>query len=106
MQVSPENVPVGSDNVVLIVTNNTSKEITYSIYFTLDYFDGTNWMPIELDIAFEDLRLAVPAGKSIEKEIFLWPEYHDYKIGKYRITKEFPINNERRNICAEFEITP
>jgi hypothetical protein len=101
MYVSPERIPVNANAVSIKIENNTTIDISYGTYFTMEFFNGKEWSPIVLDIAFEDI-LYTQYTMEI-KEIKVIHNLHLYTTGKYRIKKEITIaKGETHNLSAEF----
>ena len=74
----------------LIICNHTKKDISYS-YFSMDYFNGNNWVPIEFDFVFDAALRYLSAGKETELETDLYSlveKYNNSKKGKYRYRQE------------------
>ena len=114
MYFSPESGYIDSP-VNLIIENHTKGVLTYGYDFSLEYANGTNWIPIELDEEFLIIELVLLSGETREGEFnfsFI-EEYNNGKKGKYRIIKyfsvcyDFPNNSEIDpcfNLYIEFEI--
>ncbi|GHT63564.1 hypothetical protein AGMMS50239_19740 [Bacteroidia bacterium] len=50
------------------------------------------WEPLTLKINFEDIYFSLNANTEKEMNIFLNPELHDFKPGKYKIIKRFYVS--------------
>ncbi|MDR0872263.1 MAG: hypothetical protein LBN27_02195 [Prevotellaceae bacterium] len=101
MKVQPEKVSVNSQ-IKLIIENHTKEDMIYDNVFSLEYFNGSSWETMKLDINFEDIGYILKSEKTAEQQIYLSAEDYDYKAGKYRINKNIS-NDKNYNLCAEFE---
>ncbi|MDR1120386.1 MAG: hypothetical protein LBM08_05670 [Dysgonamonadaceae bacterium] len=107
MQASPENVSINADSIHLIIENHTKENIICDAVFSLDYHDGQTWIPVNLNISFEDIGYILKSGESMEQVlVLLFPEYNIVR-GKYRVKKHITLTDsstKEYTICAEFEI--
>ncbi|GHV55987.1 hypothetical protein FACS1894182_01600 [Bacteroidia bacterium] len=102
MQVLPEQVSTDSP-VKLIIENHTKEDMTYSAVFSLEYFNGRDWISIPLDIMFPTIGCLLKAGETAEDPIDLFTKKQNYKKGKYRINKRVTLD-KTYHLCAEFEM--
>jgi hypothetical protein len=82
-------IPLGSENITLVIKNNTSTAFSYGSYFTMDYFNGKEWESFELKYLFTMEGYVIKPRTTKEMDVWLAPDLHSYKAGKYRITKSF-----------------
>jgi hypothetical protein len=112
MQATPEKVVLNTD-IQLIIKNETKGYIIDGTVFSLDYLDGQNWIPVELDILFEDIAYIIGPGESREEKINFTSKYLK-SMGIYRIKKSLTLTeniessssttDRQYNVCAEFEV--
>jgi hypothetical protein len=108
MEVTPEKVSITADNIHLIIKNHTKESMIYDAAFSLDYFDGKIWIPVNLDILFTDIGYILKSGESGEQVLYLFPDYCTMR-GKYRIKKHITLTDNSTKaseyiMCAEFKV--
>ena len=92
MKMLPENGFIDS-SVKSIIENHTKGTLTYGNDFSLEYLNGTNWIPIELDLEFPAIELGLLAGETREGlfNFSLIEKYNNGRNGKYRIVRNFGL---------------
>ena len=114
MQVIPEKLSMNTPHT-LRLENHTKGVLNYGTPFLLEYFNGTDWVSIQLDFEWTMNLLGLGTGETTEGKANFYSlnEYNNGKKGRYRIIKEFSVSynfpfpskgDHYFNLCAEFEI--
>lgn len=91
----------------VILTNKSSYNLTAGDHYLIDYFNGKVWEKITLkNVAFNDMAYGLDAGSTLGMDVYLKPVPHDYKRGKYRISKRIEARDigQRILVTTEFLI--
>ena len=114
IRVVPENDLINL-SLKLIIENQSKRELIYGPDFSLEYFDEGKWTEVRLDYCFDPIGYVLTTEETSE-ELFSLLERDSYRLGKYRIIKNFslvhayPLVEEYSNdfesfdLYAEFEI--
>lgn len=89
------------DNFELVVKNNSDKEVTYGVPFSLEYMSDGAWYVVEPEeeMAFIMIAFILAAGEEAAEELNL-TYYEPLAVGQYRIIRQ--IDGEE--LTAEFEV--
>lgn len=95
--------------VIVKMTNNTKDTITTGEYYHIEHFDNNQWLKISPDQSFIDIGFSLYEGYSKSFEVNLLKEQIDYKVGKYRIVKQYSKPDHQKTkedfyVFAEFYI--
>ncbi len=93
--------PALTERVDIIITNNTSIEY-YIGDHSIEFFNGSAWQKIPLEILFHDLLITLLPHEAREFSIYLHPEQYNYAPGKYRVLKTIWSADEKYDITCEF----
>jgi hypothetical protein len=100
-----EYINLPPSQVRLRIENHTQSTLTLG-YFSLDYFDGTYWTPVNWCVMSEDIGLPpVPAGESWTQTLNVWPDSEEincrYEKGLYRISRTMRVREKQYTVCTE-----
>ena len=98
MCVEPERFHKDS-TFLLIIENHTQEDLSGGLYYSLEYFNGMSWKPINLNVMFPMILYYWFSGKTDETKINL-SRSDIYATGKHRIKKMVG----KHILYAEFEI--
>jgi len=84
---------------LLIIENHTQKDMGMGTYYSVEYFNGTSWEPINLNVMFTLPYITLVPEKKYETKVNL-SRSDIYATGKHRIIKEVG----KHFLYAEFEI--
>lgn len=89
------------DNFELVVKNNSDKEVTYGVPYSLEYMSDGAWYVVEPEeeMAFIMIAFILAAGEEAAEELNL-TYYEPLAAGQYRIIRQ--IDGEE--LTAEFEV--
>lgn len=89
------------DNFELVVKNNSDKEVTYGVPYSLEYLSDGTWYVVEPEeeMAFIMIAFILAAGEEAAEELNL-TYYEPLAAGQYRIIRQ--IDGEE--LTAEFEV--
>lgn len=89
------------DNFELVVINNSDKEVTYGVPYSLEYLSDGTWYVVEPEeeMAFIMIAFILAAGEEAAEELNL-TYYEPLAAGQYRIIRQ--IDGEE--LTAEFEV--
>lgn len=104
MCASPDKNSINS-SFKLLIENHTQKELIWGERYWLEYYEGSKWVPVKLDIIFTHIAYILKPDQKAEQQIFL-SERNFQLTGKYRIYKDFDNSSGHGTITiyAEFEI--
>lgn len=92
------NYTIGDSLIKLCLQNNTSGTISYGNNYDIELYDSISctWNSIVFneDIIFTLQKFNLYQGGSDTIKIHLYPNFYDYKPGKYRISKDIQIYDE------------
>ena len=94
-----------TDKVNVIITNNTSFEFYMGMGYSIEYFNGSVWNKIPLEISINDVMITLSPQQSKEFSIYLYPEQYDYKSGKYRICKTVSSNDRTYELTSDLTLS-
>jgi len=97
--------------VKLTIYNNTKRVMQYGKVYSLECFNGIDWIRVNSDMIFEMNSLALEAGKTTSFSVIL-PDEYCHTGGKYRVIKDISllrksgdyVHLENNILCFEFEI--
>jgi len=95
------------NKATVTLTNKSSYNLTAGDYYLIEYFNGKSWEKITLkNVAFNDMAYGLNGSSSLKMDVYLKPVPHDYKKGKYRISKRLDARDigQRTLVTAEFLI--
>lgn len=88
--------------IKLIMHNKSQNAIMTGEYYSIERYNGDYWEIIPFSLAFIDLGYNIPIGISRNFEINLHSNLYDYQPGKYRVIKEFHIDNAITPVNSRF----
>lgn len=105
MEMRPESYPPSENKIYGYLTNLTGNDAFFGMDYFLEYYDGAVWQEVviqpEIPIGVNSLAIGLPAHGKTSFDIYLYREFHDYKPGRYRASKEVTVI-----LTAGFGITP
>ena len=108
MTISPSVFKLPDFNKAKVtLINKSSYNLTAGDSFLIEYYNGKFWEKITLkNVAFNDMAYGLEGGSTLEMEVYLKPLPHDYKRGKYRISKTLDAREigQRTLVATEFLI--
>lgn len=76
------------DKAKVTLINGTPNLLTTGTKIQIEYYNGTAWEKIHFkNLGYNDLAYGLEAHSKLEMDVSLKPVPHDYKPGKYRLTK-------------------
>lgn len=84
--------------------NNTSVDLTTSNYYVIEHYMDSEWKEVPLSLNVEDVEIHLPANEAHPFTIELYPEQHEYELGKYRVEKTVSTANGVIHPIIEFHI--
>ena len=98
---------IGTDKTKIEVewTNNTDKEITYGMAYSVRYFENGEWVSCELkeEHCVHDIAMILEPGKSQSTIYETISDYDISKEGKYRFTTSFNFDEKEYYVSDDFE---
>lgn len=107
MSVSPAETTGVPESVNVTLTNGTESLAQFGAEFTVERRDGDKWVQVEGTERFPVIMIlySLPPGESETYEFYLRPDAVKYEKGRYRLSKNVTLDNERnQTVAAEFEI--
>lgn len=98
------NLPI--DKIIIDIKNNGNKDVVYGASYSIEEYKDQRWeqIPFKDGVAFIEIAYVLQPG--IGKEEIINLDNLEKKItkGKYRIIKEFYIDDKKENIKCEFTV--
>lgn len=95
MEIMPESYSPPENKIYGYLTNRTGNDAFFGMDYFLEYDDGTGWREVviqpEIPIGVNSLAIGLPAHGKTAFDIYLYREFHDYKPGRYRASKEVTV---------------
>ncbi len=109
MNVVPNEYASSDSKIALVINNNCSFSVTYSNDYTLEFYNAqkNQWENIvykDINIVFDLIAIELNGHSSDTMAIFLYPQYHKFIPGKYKVRKNITVENEKLDLEAEFFI--
>jgi len=104
MCTSPKQVSINSSTTLkLILENHTKEEMFWGQPYRLEHYNGSDWIPIKLNVNFELIGYILKPLEIAEQQFFL-SDMNSQTLGKYRVIKNVNLGAQVYVIYAEFEI--
>lgn len=107
MMLTQEACSSSTEKMNVIIKNNTLVQYYTSMKYSIEYFNGSTWDNVPLDIVVNYVLILLHPKKSEELSVYLYPEQYHYKPGKYRICKNVYLTEDEKDayeLTSEFNI--
>lgn len=106
MTMEKTSYPLLTEKVDVTIQNNTSINIYTNLDYSIEYYNGTEWNKLPLDIVYFLIRVTILPQESKGFSIYLHPEQHKYQQGKYRVCKTVSTTKHKENPnCMLYNLT-
>lgn len=107
MNVVPNEYASNDSKITLVIGNNCSSSVIYGYDYSLEYYNAQKgqWEEIvykDVNIVFDLIAIELNPHASDTLDICLYPKYHKFIPGMYRVVKEFKIENKEIVLKADF----
>ncbi|MFT5876083.1 MAG: hypothetical protein ACI8WT_005087 [Clostridium sp.] len=107
MMLTQETFSSSTEKINVIIKNNTLDQYYTGMKYSIEYFNGTTWDKVPLDITVNYVIVLLHPKESKELSVYLYPEQYHYKAGKYRICKNVYLTEDMKDayeLTSEFNI--
>lgn len=96
MKVSPSVFALPDVNKAKVyLTNKSSYHLTAGDYYLIEYLNGDVWEKIIFkNVVYNDMAYGLDRRSPLQLDVYLYPAMHEYKRGKYRISKSLELRNK------------
>lgn len=107
MMLTQETFSSSTEKINVIIKNNTLDQYYTGMEYSIEYFNGTTWDKVPLDIVVNYVQVKLHPKKSEDLSVYLSPEQYHYKPGRYRICKTVYLTKDTKDayeLTSEFNI--
>lgn len=108
MSANQSRIDIAKDSTITVVIhNNTDTQITTGLRYKIEFLNNGKWERCEFSEAIVTNLILAIIDAQTQKDfiIYLYPQYHRYEPGKYRIVKNVAYKDEEIEVFAYFEIS-
>ncbi len=111
LSVTPNLVKLSElpETVEVTMTNNTQETISAGLHYWIEHYEDREWIKVSPEQAFEDIGYNFSPSVFYTYEKDLFTDEIPYKVGKYRIAKNYRKSDYQETkkefrVYAEFEV--